>query len=150
MYRVTWKGRPRQLIEQLVAADVTLASMRGRGGEWKLRLLASDREGVSQAYEIMDNLGCEADCRSISTFDGKDGGSHRCGLTDEQENALAEAFKAGYYNIPRDVTAEDVADILDISHQALSERLRRGYRHMIKTGLGVNNEEQPADTGSPR
>ena len=81
-YRVTWKGRPRRLIQRLIAADVTLLSMRGRGGEWKLRLLTPDREGIARADEIMDDLDCEADCRSITPADGER--STRYGLTDDQ------------------------------------------------------------------
>lgn len=141
-YRVRWEGRPHRLIQRLVAADVTLLSMRGWNGEWQLRLLAPNREGISQAYDIMDELGCGAECRSITSFDGEDGGSPRSGLTDDQRETLVEAFEAGYYNIPRDVTAEDVADKLGISHQALSERLRRAYPQLIKTALAVNDEQQ--------
>jgi predicted DNA binding protein len=144
-YRVKWEGRPRRLIQRLIAADVTLLSMRGWNGEWKLRLLAPDREGISQAYEIMTDLGCGADCRSITTLDGEGGGSPRSELTDEQRESLVEAFEAGYYNIPRDVTAEDVADNLDISHQALSERLRRGYCQLVKTELVATEENTGED-----
>ena len=137
-YWVTWEGRPRWLIQRLVAADVTLVSVRGRGGEWKLRLLAPNREGISQAHEIMDDLDCEDECRSISTLD--DNNSNRSGLTNEQREALVTAFEIGYYNIPRDVTAEDVATELGISHQALSERFRRAYRHIVETEFVVNDE----------
>lgn len=138
-YRVTWEGRPRRLIQRLVAADVTLVSAQGCGGEWKFRLLAPDREGISRADDIMDDLDCGAECRSISTFDG---GSNHSRLTSEQREALVTAFEAGYYDIPRDVTTEDVATDLGISHQALSERLRRAYEHLVETELVVNDEGQ--------
>ena len=45
------------------------------------------------------------------------------------------AFEAGYYDIPRDATLEDIADELEISRQALANRLRRGYRNLIGTTL---------------
>ena len=137
-YRVTWEGRPRRLIQRLVAADVTLLSAQGQSGQWKFRLLAPDREGISQADDILDDLDCAAECRSISTFEGE--GRTRSGLTDEQREALIEAFELGYYNIPRDVTAEELADHLGISHQALSERFRRAYRQLIETELVVSEE----------
>ena len=138
-YRVRWEGRSRRLIRRLVAADITLVSARGGSGEWKLRLLAPNREGISRAHDIMDDLDCGDECRSISTVD--DSGSDRSGLTDEQREALVKAFKIGYYNIPRDVTAEDVATELGISHQALSERFRRAYRQIVETEFIVNDEE---------
>ena len=94
-YRVTWEGRPRRLIQRLVATDVTLVSARGRDGEWQLRLLAPNREGIGRAHEIMDDLDCEDKCRSVCNLDGDV--SNRSELTSDQHEALVEAFKAGYY-----------------------------------------------------
>jgi predicted DNA binding protein len=140
-YRVTWTGRPRRLIHRLVAANVSLVSVQGRSGEWQLRLLASDRGGIARAHEIMENLDCEADCRSISTVDSER--SNGSGLTAEQHEALVTAFEEGYYSVPRDVTADELSSDLGISHQALSERFRRAYHQLIETELIVNEEEQP-------
>ncbi|HET7322986.1 MAG TPA: helix-turn-helix domain-containing protein [Halococcus sp.] len=134
-YRVRWKGRPRRFIQRLVAADVTLLSANGQSCRWTFRLLAPDRTGISRAHDIMADLDCEADCQRISTFEG--GETDSTGLTDEQREALVAAFEAGYYDIPRNVTADDVADSLDISHQALSERFRRAYRHIVETEFAV-------------
>lgn len=135
-YRVTWKGHPHDLVQRLVAAGVTMLSMRGRDGQWKLRLLAANREGISRAHDIMTDLNCGAECRSISTFDGSESNGSK--LTDEQREALTAAFEAGYYEIPRNVTADELADDLGISHQALSERFRRAYQHMVEDELVVD------------
>jgi predicted DNA binding protein len=43
------------------------------------------------------------------------------------------AVESGYYGIPRDTTLEDLATDLNVSHQALSERLRRGHRALIES-----------------
>ncbi|WP_228842275.1 helix-turn-helix domain-containing protein [Halococcus agarilyticus] len=132
-YRVTWAGRPRRIIRRLVAADVTLLSMRGRGGRWKLRVLAADRDGVAEAHDVLDDLDCAAECRMVSAFDGE--GTSHAGLSDEQREALVTAFEAGYYNVPRDATANELAADLGISHQALSERFRRACEHLVETEL---------------
>ena len=139
VYRVTWEGRPHRLIQRLVVADVTLVSARGRGGEWQLRLLTPNREGIGRAHEIMDDLDCEEKCRSVCNLDG--GGSNRSGLTDDQYEALIEGYEAGYYDIPRNVTLEEVATGLGISHQALSERFRRAYRSIVATELVTEERE---------
>jgi hypothetical protein len=105
-----------------------------------LRLLAPDREGIARADEIMSELDCRADCRRILT--AGDECSGRSGLTDDQREALITAFEKGYYDVPRDATAVDIAADLGISHQALSERLRRAHNRLVKTELIVNKEEQ--------
>ncbi|EMA51690.1 DNA binding domain-containing protein [Halococcus thailandensis JCM 13552] len=139
-YRVTWKGRPRRLIQRLVAADVSLTSMQSRNGEWQFQLLAPDREGIARAHDIMEDLDCEADCRSISSVDRER--SNGSGLTPDQHEALVTAFEKGYYKVPRDITAAELADELDISHQALSERFRRAYQQLLRTALVVDDGEK--------
>ncbi|WP_435078669.1 helix-turn-helix domain-containing protein [Halococcus sp. AFM35] len=136
--RVTWKGRPHRLIQQLTAADVTLLSLHGSDGVWKLRVLAPDRKGIKQADEILNELGCNTTCENIGSFNGGED-SMRLGLTDDQREALLTAFEMHYYDIPRGAHADDVADELGISHQALSERLRRAYEGLIATKFSTND-----------
>lgn len=138
MYRVRWRDCPRQFIRGLTNVNVTLLSARGRDGRWTFRLLAPDREGIASAHDIMDDLGCRAECRRITTYDGDES---KCSpLTDEQREALISAVEAGYYDIPREVTADELADELGISHQALSERFRRAYRQLIESALVASSD----------
>ncbi len=46
-------------------------------------------------------------------------------LTDRQQEALEAAYRAGYYDWPRDSTAEDVAETLDIAAPTLHAHLRK-------------------------
>jgi len=50
----------------------------------------------------------------------------RWDLTPAQAEALQTAHAAGYFSVPREVTAGEVADQLGISKSAFLERLRRG------------------------
>jgi predicted DNA binding protein len=139
-YRVTWDGRARRLVGRIVAEDTTLLSARARQGQWCFRLVAPDRDTFASTYDAIEDLGYTPDCRSITTFEGGRAGC--TDLTDEQQEALVAAFKAGYYNVPRDATAKEVADILDISHQALSERLRRAQSQLIQNKFIINDEQR--------
>lgn len=55
----------------------------------------------------------------------------RWGLTPAQAAAIEAAHDAGYFAVPRDATAQDVADALDISKSAFLERLRRGQNRLL-------------------
>lgn len=46
-------------------------------------------------------------------------------LSDEQLDVLETAYRMGYFKVPQEVTAADIAAELDISRSTLSERLRR-------------------------
>ncbi|MCH7662218.1 MAG: prepilin peptidase, partial [Euryarchaeota archaeon] len=64
----------------------------------------------------------------------------RFGLTDDQQDVLTIAFDRGYYAIPRETTLSELADDLDASHQALSERMRRAHRNVVKNTVIIGEE----------
>ncbi|MFB9809579.1 helix-turn-helix domain-containing protein [Haladaptatus pallidirubidus] len=75
-----------------------------------------------------------------------DRGGTRFGLTESQRTALQLAAERGYYTVPREVTADDLSEEFGISHQALSERLRRAHGNLIQHVLGSRTEKtEPAD-----
>lgn len=56
----------------------------------------------------------------------------RWDLTPAQAEALRAAFEAGYFAVPREATAAEVADGLGISKSAFLERLRRGQSALLE------------------
>ena len=129
-YRVTWEGHARRVLQRLVAEGITLVGLHGASGRWKLRVVAPDRGAITQAYDVLEDFGCNPSCRSIATL--KDGWANHPGMSDKQHQALTRAFEFGYYDIPRGVTIEGLATDLGISHQALSERFRRAHKRLIE------------------
>ncbi|WP_160134738.1 helix-turn-helix domain-containing protein [Halococcus salsus] len=86
----------------------------------------------------MDQLDCGAKCiRIVCLTNETEQDQHQ--MTTEQQTALTEAAKAGYYEIPRSATAVEVAEQLGISHQALSERLRRAHSQLVDTHLRIDD-----------
>ncbi|MFC7131804.1 MULTISPECIES: histidine kinase N-terminal 7TM domain-containing protein [Salinibaculum] len=52
-------------------------------------------------------------------------------LTDRQQEALEAAFRAGYFEWPRESTAEDVAESMDISSATLHNHLRKAEKRLL-------------------
>ncbi|WP_137290834.1 helix-turn-helix domain-containing protein [Natronorubrum halophilum] len=52
-------------------------------------------------------------------------------LTDEQLAVLETAYNHGYFDIPREASATDLADELDIAQSTVSERLRTAERTLL-------------------
>ncbi|WP_049899633.1 helix-turn-helix domain-containing protein [Halococcus agarilyticus] len=129
VFGVAWDGQPRRFLARVRAEDATILSARGGGGTWTLQLLLPDRDALTRAYEAIVDCECGTELERIGTYGG--GRGDRFDLTDEQREALVAAFEAGYYEVPREVTAADLADRLGISHQALSERFRRAYGQIV-------------------
>jgi predicted DNA binding protein len=82
--------------------------------------------------------GIDFDVMNIHDLTGHSGS--RVGLTDCQQMALQVAAERGYYTVPRETTADELAEEFGISHQALSERLRRAHGNLVHQILGTRNE----------
>lgn len=54
-------------------------------------------------------------------------------LTDKQTEAFLAAYSAGYYEIPHQVTLDELAGDLGISRVAMQERLRRAQNRIVES-----------------
>jgi len=61
--------------------------------------------------------------------------SPQYGLTDRQYEALTLAISRGYYESPRQITAEELAEEMGISQPSMSSLLRRGERQLLSSTL---------------
>ncbi len=55
------------------------------------------------------------------------------GLTDRQRSVLETAYKQGYYDWPRDHTAEEIAESLDIASSTLHQHLRSAEHALVSS-----------------
>jgi predicted DNA binding protein len=72
--------------------------------------------------------------------------ARRWDITPAQEVALERATAMGYFTVPREVTASDVAAELDISKSAFLERLRRGQHTLLSQLFGTDGREPTGRT----
>ena len=87
----------------------------------------------------------DAELAAKRTLDDPDGDSddprlNGVSLTERQMDALAGAFEEGYFEWPREATAEEVAERLDISAATLHYHLRRAERALV--GAFLDAEER--------
>lgn len=61
-------------------------------------------------------------------------------LTDRQQEVLERAFRAGYYEVPRDATLATVADDLGVDKSTASETLRRAEARLVAYHLSALRE----------
>jgi hypothetical protein len=72
----------------------------------------------------------------------------RFGLTDSQHRVLELASRRGYFEVPRDVTLKELADEVGVSHQALSEQIRRGTGALVEDTICIGTFPEEEDTSS--
>jgi predicted DNA binding protein len=138
LYYIEWVD-DRSVLGQLVEQSgiVTSATLDADG--WHVTLTFPAREDLSTAYEAWETNNWKLYVDRIVDDVGEF--TETTGLTDDQRRAMERAVELGYYEIPRQITLEELAADLEISHQALSERLRRANRNLI-----VETVHDPAES----
>ncbi|WP_254763854.1 helix-turn-helix domain-containing protein [Natrinema marinum] len=120
----------------------TVLSASASNGAWLLSIRVVDRESVSSLYDRLDDNGVTPTI--VRLFDLAEKTHSQCGLTTRQYETLVAAIDHGYFEIPREVSMQELSEELGISHQALSERLRRAYRALVTSELDVTEEDTAA------
>ena len=133
LYDVTFTGNDRNVFETIVDCNGTILSATGASGHWHLRIRVLDREDARNTY---DRLQSEHGASLLRLQDLSEQHPTAYGLTPKQYETLIAALEYGYFTIPREISMEELAEELEISHQALSERLRRAYRALVVTEIG--------------
>lgn len=110
-----------------------LQSRTGEDG-WYTTMNYPDQESFQQYQRRISEEGMEIEPTVVRA--GKyliSGGAFD--LTKKQEEVLAETVNAGYFEVPRQGSLEEVAEELDISQQAASERLRRATGALAQAAI---------------
>lgn len=63
-------------------------------------------------------------------------------LSEDQLEVLETAYSMGYFEVPRTVSAEDVAAELDIAPSTLSERLRVAQANLLELVYGASTADE--------
>jgi len=112
---------------------------------WLVRLLLPDRHALDTVWTYANSHDIAVDIIEVYGNDDP-GGERSYGLTEAQQTALEAAYEAGYFNEPRDVSLNEMAEELGLSSTAMSGRLRRGMRNLLSTTLARNEEDDRART----
>lgn len=104
-------------------------------GWWHTRMRFPDRDAFSTVRERYASADVGFDLERLY----RDSSPRRVELTEPQREVLRVAYDLGYFEVPRSVSMDEIAERLDISGQAVSERLRRGHRTLVGRHVGGGN-----------
>lgn len=137
LYRMKWVESTEMVAHVLIEEEGTILSAFGNESGWEFRVLFPDRKSLSRTYEFAEQQGLSFTVSRIYDLDETRSG--RFGLTEEQHDTLLLAVEEGYFDVPRGITQPELAKKLDISHQALSERLRRAQKTLTKNTIIIGD-----------
>ena len=136
LYRVdlTDVGREKSTYSTWVENGVVLLDARGTQNGWRIRMRFPDRETVIKYREAFVERGCSFRLLSLYRETDADAGA-AASLSPTQREALVTAYERGYFEVPRAVTQEELGELLGITSQSMSERLRRAVSALIESTL---------------
>lgn len=133
LFRIDWVPDLDGLIDELLDSEAAVLEAEGTAGSWRLRVRFPNHDTLSTFYERCVQRGISIELGKI--HNPIDPGGNDYGLTPEQQETLLTALEGGYYSVPREMTLEELGEELDISDNAVSQRLRRGLTTLLTATL---------------
>jgi predicted DNA binding protein len=99
------------------------------GTERAFEILTFDHEAVRGVVEALEEIGV-VELERIASAPDRPGG-----LSARQYEIVTAAIEAGYYEWPRQMDAEDIANEFDITHPTFLEHLRKAERKLLLAAL---------------
>lgn len=137
LYRIEFADEVCEIGAVLFAEDGTILAASAASGTWSVRMRFPDHEHATRTYRRLLDRDIDVDVRRLQK--GPEANSKRHGLTSEQYETIVTAIERGYFEIPRQVSTQELADEFGISNQSVSERLRRASGTILSTELNVED-----------
>ena len=105
----------------------------GGGGGWLATLEVPEMESLQRFRDHC--AGRDVAFSVVRLYRPDDDSGAEFGLTPVQRETLVTAYENGYFEDPRDASVDDLGSLLGVSPSAVSGRLRRGLRNLVKSTL---------------
>lgn len=140
LYKVIWGREVVELINKMVNMHAAIVEAEARKDTWRLKLRFTEEGQVTSFQEHFSETGHTFEVHRL--YRPTAPRQREYGLTPEQRDTLVAALREGYFEVPRAASANDLADALEISANAVSQRLRRGSANLIGNTLTITDEEE--------
>ena len=137
LFEICFDGGICEFTEAVYERDGVVVRADAIEAVWTLQLRFTDRSDVGEVFD--DEFCRKYEATVTRLYGSSDSPTVRTGVTDKQRQALRLAYDEGYYDVPRTVDLREVGDRLDISRQAVSERLRRAHEVLVADFFGEND-----------
>jgi predicted DNA binding protein len=91
--------------------------------------LAGPQESIADTISAYETAGLSTELRALGPYDGTQEPTDE--LTDRQREVIQTAFDMGYFEVPRSVSADEIADELGLDQSTVVEHLQRAERNLL-------------------
>lgn len=120
---------------ETAAAGIRLLSVESDSNDgWRLKMHVPSRDSLELLRRHYHDLGVTFQIKRLHRV-RRTTESHEMHLSPAQYEALVVAFENGYFDVPRGINQGELAEKLDVSRSAVSQRIRRAVGKLVQTTL---------------
>lgn len=123
VYRITLADRALTFTPLTTDAGGRVLEITSSRDGWLVQLRFPDRDALVEFNDTCRGRGISVAVEHLRVSDDEDDGV--VALTEKQQELLVVAYREGYFDVPRGISQDELADRLDVSKSAISQRLRR-------------------------
>lgn len=133
VYRIETTDDIVQPLPLTAAAGGHVVDQRVDATGWHLSLRFSGRDALLSFNAACSDVGIDVRVHKLRHTDTD--GNAFVGLTEKQQDILTTAYEGGYFDVPRNMSQDELADQLGVSKSAVSQRVRRALEQLISSTL---------------
>ncbi|AEH35544.1 helix-turn-helix domain-containing protein [Halopiger xanaduensis] len=137
LFEVRWGPDINGVIQALIDTRAKILEATGTADTWDFRLRFSSHEDLSAFNMALTESDVPVTLRHIYNPTLPDEGD---ALSPRQRDALLTAYRQGYFEVPRRTTLTELADTVEVSDSALSQRLRRATNALVEDTMLTDEE----------
>ena len=97
--------------------------------------LVGPQQTISKALQEYEAAGISPELEKLGDYDGTE--TDLDALTERQREIVHTAYEMGFYEVPREVSTEEVAAELDLDASTVAEHLQRAERNLLSQKFGA-------------
>lgn len=97
--------------------------------------LVGEQEAIREVLREYEDAGMSPELRSLGEYEGDE--DPLDSLTDRQRETVEMAYEMGFYDVPRDASAEEVASELGVDASTVAEHLQRAEKNLLGQHFSV-------------
>jgi predicted DNA binding protein len=132
LYAVNWSPEVDGLIRLLVDLSVDVLSAEGTANVWEFRLQFRNRTRLSQFRQACMEAGIALDLVQLYNPMMP---AEKGPLSSGEHDILATAYENGYFDVPRQITQQELAALIGVGETAVSEELRTAVKLVVEKQL---------------
>lgn len=136
LYMAVWSPET-PVVEGIETLRATILDAVGTADSWVFQIRADDRERVQEFLDVFAAQGIPVELKRLSSITEDDQSDPE--LTPKQRQTLVAALEMGYFENPTEVSQAEIGQRFGISGRAVSKRLRRGTKNLIRSTLVDSN-----------